>query len=118
MSSIISEYKKKYTLEQRKSDREKIIKKSPNKIAIILENKIDKNNPNYEKLLCSSSISICDLLFVVRKRFKLEETAAVFFQCNNTLLVPTQNLSQVYNNHKDEEDGLLYISLFKENVFG
>ena len=57
-------------------------------------------------------------MFVIRKRIKLSPEKSIFLFVNDTNLVPTAALlSQVYDEHKDD-DGFLYITYNGESTFG
>ena len=52
-----------------------------------------------------------------RKRIKLNAEQSIFLFINDTLVVNGKMMSDVYQEHKDE-DGFLYVSYSAENSFG
>ena len=54
---------------------------------------------------------------VNRKRIKVEPEQSIFLFINDTLVVNGKMMSDVYQEHKDE-DGFLYVSYSAENSFG
>jgi GABA(A) receptor-associated protein len=116
-----SGFKVKHTFEKRFSESQRIKDKYPDKIPVICEKgKVGDDIPDIDrkKYLCPSDISIANFMFVIRKRIKLKPEKSIFLFVNDTNLVPTASLlSQVYENHKDE-DGFLYITYNGESTFG
>ena len=57
---------------------------------------------------------------IIRKRLvrKLPPDIALFLLTEKALVTGTEKISQVYNDHRDEEDGLLYLFYCSENTFG
>ena len=55
----------------------------------------------------------------LRKRVKITPEKALFFLTSNgTVVIPTLELSTLYNTFMDPEDGFLYIYVMCENSFG
>ena len=59
-----------------------------------------------KKFLCPSEITVAQFQYVVRKRLKLAPEHALFLIVNNRMPPSSAQLSQVYQEHKDE-DGFL-----------
>jgi GABA(A) receptor-associated protein len=73
---------------------------------------------NKYKFLSPNNITIHQLLLSIRKSIeKLKPHEAVFLFINNSVPNNSSLISEIYNEHKDR-DGLLYITLTKESVFG
>jgi GABA(A) receptor-associated protein len=113
-------FKKKLTLEKRKEESSRIIKKYPDKLPIIvtkskktrLEN-IDKN-----KFLVPNDMTLGQFLLIIRKRIKLKQEESLFLLIkDNSMIESSKTLLQIYEDNKDE-DGFLYITYCGENVFG
>lgn len=115
-------FKKEYTLEQRKQESDRIKSKYPDRVPVIAEvndvktlNSLDKS-----KYLVPSDLTIGQLQFVLRKRIKLPANQAMFLfvGCKNTTNPSTASLlSTLYDECKDE-DGFLYVTISSENTFG
>lgn len=56
-------------------------------------------------------------MFVIRKRLKLTQDAAIFLYINGKIPAQSVLLHDLYNDHGDE-DGFLYITYGENNVFG
>lgn len=114
----ICRFKEKYTLSERQKESSRVLAKYPQKIPIIVEPgsesvpQIDK-----EKYLVPSEMTIGQFQFVIRKRLSLNSESALFIFINNSMQPTGELLSNVYNNHKDE-DNFLYITYCLENTFG
>ena len=116
--SIPFNFKKKYTEEKRKKESDRIIKQYPDRLPIICElddkfnEKLDKS-----KYLVPKNLTIRQFNFIIRKRMKLSESEATFLFTENSILIAgheTINDLEIYKNN----DGFLYIKVFKENTFG
>ena len=101
-------------VEKRKNECEKIINQFPDKIPIICEKDpecreiadIDKT-----KYLVSSNLTVAQFSFMIRKKLNVKEEEKAFYLLVNGKYNLTGDipLSQVYENHKNPEDGFLYI---------
>jgi GABA(A) receptor-associated protein len=113
-------FKTKHTFEYRFAEAQRIKKKFPMRIPIIVEksntNKtlpfIDKN-----KFLTPSDLTLGQFYYVIRKRIKLDSNAALFFFINDAMFPVASMIDHIYNENKDE-DGFLYITYTSENTFG
>jgi len=94
--------------------------KFPGKIPIILE----KYSPSQtivldkEKYLVPGEITIAEILYMFRKRIKLESNQALFVFFNTDVVNTSMTLTQVYNKYKNKDDGMLYATYGGENTFG
>ena len=113
-------FKTKHDFETRKSESEKIQKKYPNRYPVIItkSKKCKLDDIEKTKFLIPGDLTMGQVIYIVRKRIKLDDTESVFLFINNNILPPTSStISSIYEEHKDE-DGFLYISYCNENVFG
>lgn len=83
----------------------------------------DKNLPDIDhiKFLVPENLDYNSLLMIIRKRLvrKLPPDIALFLLTEKGGLVTgTEKISQVYSDHYDKEDGLLYLFYCSENTFG
>lgn len=116
---MTSQFKVKYTFEDRKKEADKILSKYPDRIPIILEQHgksmikdIDRN-----KFLVPNDITLGQFIFIIRKRLELSPEKAIFLFVNNTLPTSSDIIGELYNKNMDE-DGFLYMVYSGENTFG
>ncbi len=113
-------YKEMLTLEKRKEESDKILKRYESKIPIIclLDKKLVRDK-SYFKYLADSSVSLSNIMFSFRRKVKLTPEQALFcLSQNSTVLSASSSIGEIYNIHKDMEDKFLYIYFVSENVFG
>lgn len=115
----MSSFKLKYTLEERELECKKIIKKYPTRIPIICEKSKNSNAVNLDKnkYLIPDNFSFSQFIYIIRKRLKLQPEQGLFFFINNELPLANQMMRDIYEKYKDE-DGFLYVTYSKENIFG
>ena len=115
-----SEFEKKHTLEERKTEANRIIMKYPERIPVICEKEKGLYGiPDIEK---SKYLVPCDLtmgqfMYVIRKRLKLSSEQAIFLFINGSIPSATSIICDVYEKNRNE-DRFLYISYSGENTFG
>ena len=56
-------------------------------------------------------------MYIIRKRIHLDSKQALFVTINNCLISSSENVDNIYNEHRDE-DGFLYVVYTSENTFG
>jgi len=109
-------FKEKHSLEERKISSKRIMEKNPDRYPIIVIPgdgiKIDK-----EKYLVPSDVTVGSFFYILRQRVNLKPEEAMFLFVNNTLPPVSALVSHIYNEHKDE-DGYLYATLLREQVYG
>lgn len=89
----------------------------PDRIPIVFKNH-EQMKMAKTKYLVPNSITVGDLLVVVRKQVHLNKYEALFlFVGNGTCLLGTDSIESVYATHKDH-NGMLYIRYDVENTFG
>ena len=89
------------------------------RVPVIIEPK-GKNAPPIDKrkYMAPRDLNLAQLVYVVRKRLSLRgDQSLFFFYNNNTLVLPSSSIGEVYNTHRDD-DGFLYIGYSLENAFG
>lgn len=120
MSTKTPSFKSEHTLEQRKQEADRIRKKFPDRIPVIVErSKGCTNVPTIDKqkYLVPSDLTVGQFVYVVRKRIKLTPEQAVFVFVGNYLPPTASMMSALYDTHKDK-DGFLYVTYSGENTFG
>ena len=112
----MSDFKNKYTLDNRKSISSKIRDKHPDHIPMIL---IGKDIViNHERMSSPKVFTMDKFIQMIRKNNHLNPAQAIYFFFNN---IPTSHpqltMAELDSRYKDE-DGFLYCVITKENVFG
>lgn len=113
-------FKDKYTLEERKNEADRLYKKYPDRVPVIIE--ISNNNKNdlqlnKKKFLVPENLTIGQFMGIIRKRVLVNETQALFLFFNNNLAPMSRLIKEAQRDYRDE-DGFLYGSLSLENTFG
>ena len=99
-NSKINAFKKKHTLEERKTESAKIIKKYEGRIPVIVtkDSKCKLDEMDRNKFLAPGDLTLGQFMYVIRKRINLKETESIFmfvkkwFQSNiNQTLKPLFN---------------------------
>jgi len=64
-------------------------------------------------------MTVSQFTFLIRQKLNLSHGATIYFLTgDNVTLTGNQYMSEVYQNHKDKEDGFLYITYASEVFFG
>ena len=113
-------FKSKFSLDERICESMRIILKYPNKIPIICEKhsscttvkQIEK-----KKYLVASDYTCGQFIHIIRTQLQLDPEQAIFLFVNDYIPSTSQTVSQLYQEHKDE-DGFLYVKYASENTFG
>ena len=113
-------FKKKHSLERRKVEAARIMKRYPSRVPVICERAgtadialIDKH-----KYLVPNDLIMAQFIFVIRRRLKLDAAKAIFLFVNNQIIPPSKaSLGALYEEYKSE-DGFLYMTYSGENTFG
>jgi len=113
------EYKEEHTFEKRRVEGEKIRKKYPERVPVIVEKapKSRIGNLDKKKYLVPSELSVGQFYFLIRKRIHLRPEDALFFFVNNAIPPNSATMGSLYQEHH-EEDFFLYIAYSDENVYG
>ena len=72
------------------------------------------------KFLVSGDLTLGAFNHIIRRRLgiKLSPSTGIFLFVDNTLYSNTTQLSTLYQTHVDQNTGILFITLCKENTFG
>jgi hypothetical protein len=115
--------KKEFTEEEKniiRNEIEVVKQKYPNYIPIIVrvhDNKSIKLTKS--KYLVGGEITLGQFLSILRKKItNIKSTESIYLLINNTLIPVTLPISIIYNEKKDPETNMLYITICKENTFG
>lgn len=116
----MSNYKTKFTFQERYDEVTKVLIKHPDRLPIICEKneksvfgpEIDKN-----KYLVPNDLTIGQFLYVIRKRLKINHQMSLFLFIKGNIPHTSALMSHMYETYKDK-DGFLYITYAFENTFG
>ena len=113
-------YKQKFSLDVRRYQSSKVLNKYPDKIPIICEKShtnVDLPNLDRQKYLVPKTLTLGDLICVIKKKINLNYYDAIFLSINDKILPGYSIIGNIYDCEKDS-DGMLYIQYNKENAFG
>jgi GABA(A) receptor-associated protein len=104
---------------ERKNTVHMIFKKYPDRIPVHVS-KENNNVPTIDKdrFLVPSDLTVGQFLYVIRHRIKLKPEQALYIYFNNQLVNTSTTIKEVYNQHKNIEDDMLYCVYSTENTFG
>lgn len=115
------------SLAERQSASKRIRTKYADRIPVILQKDKESRLPllTQSKYLVPDTLTVAELLYVARKRIKLDPCQGLFFMAYEnldgkkvaTMPETSQTMSILYNRCHDE-DGFLYIYYTEENTFG
>ncbi|KAI9555814.1 GABA(A) receptor-associated protein [Daphnia sinensis] len=99
------QYKEEHPFEKRRAEGEKIRRKYPDRVPVIVEKapKARIGDLDKKKYLVPSDLTVGQFYFLIRKRIHLRPEDALFF---------------FVNNEHHEEDYFLYIAYSDESVYG
>ncbi|KAJ3211121.1 ubiquitin-like protein atg8 [Clydaea vesicula] len=103
-----SKFKDENPFEKRKLESERIRQKYPDRIPCLVEKneKSDIASVDKNKYLVPSDLTMGQFVYVIRKRINLAPEKAIFILVNDLMPPSSSLISQVYQEHKDE-DGFL-----------
>lgn len=108
-----------FSFEKRKEESDRIRKKFPDKIPVIVEraygssvHEIDK-----KKYLVPIDMTMGQFIYIVRRRINLPAEQALFLFLGNSIPPTSALMGSTYETKKDA-DGFLYITYSGENTFG
>ncbi|KAG0475973.1 hypothetical protein HPP92_012398 [Vanilla planifolia] len=112
-------FKKDHSLEARKEESARIMRKYSNRIPVIVEKAWRCGIPivDKRKYLVPGDLTVGQFAYVIRKRISLSSEKAIFLFAGNILPPIGSFMSSIYNEKKDE-DGFLYLVYSAENTFG
>ena len=114
-----NKFKEKYSFEKRKNESSKVYQIYPDRVPIIVQKHFSSELPevNKCKYLVPREMNLGQFIYIIRKRIKLDSHQALFVTVNCVLGSSSTVISELYDNHKDE-DGFLYVVYTSENTFG
>ena len=122
----MTSYKQSVPLADRQAQVTKILAKYPHMIPVCVElnkksNSILSDLPK-KKHLVPGDQPFSYLQYQIRNRLKLKEKETIFFfvHTKDGVVAPvgTELMKQIYQKHRDEEDGMLYVTFMSQSFFG
>ena len=119
MYSGENSFKKQYTFANRQSEANRILKKYPGQIPVIVEKSKTSNLSDIDKkkYLVYYNLTVGQFIYVIRQRMKLKPETAIYIFINHTMPPVGALMSQIYKEQKDL-DGFLYVTYSDESTFG
>merc|ERR1712080_282951 len=113
------QYKEEHPFEKRRAEGEKIRRKYPDRVPVIVEKspKARIGDLDKKKYLVPSDLTVGQFCFLIRKRVSLRPEDALFFFVNNVIPPTSATMGSLYQEHH-EEDFFLYIAYSDESVYG
>lgn len=113
------QYKEECPFEKRRAEGDKIRRKYPDRVPVIVEKapKARIGDLDKKKYLVPSDLTVGQFYFLIRKRIYLRPEDALFFFVNNVIPPTSATMGSLYQEHH-EEDYFLYIAYSDENVYG
>jgi len=120
-----SKFKQKFPmLRDRRNESERVRLRYPDRIPVIAEvaERSTRAIPQMRrnKFLVPKDLSAGQFIFTLRRRLNLKATVAIFLYVGAKQTMITSNIlmGTLYSQHKDLEDGFLYIGITSEETFG
>ena len=114
------DYKMQHSFEKRKEESERIKKKHPDKVPVILEKSSSSTlkSIDKQKIFLQKEITIGQFLYIIRQQIKLDSSESLFLFVDNRCVPLTSiTIVEVYSSYVDP-DGFLYITYSAEQTFG
>ena len=96
-----------------------VLTKYPDRVPVIIDTTTNNElRINKNKFVIPDTLSVSELIYVIRKRINIDSSKAIFlFLENNELLSGNCKIRDLYHKNKSN-DGFLYLVYEPENVFG
>ena len=110
---------KKASLESRMEEAQRVKKKYPNGVPVVLGRMADSNIAEIDKkkFVVTKTVQVCQFMGVVRGRLSLRPDQAIFLFINGRIPGMTDTMGSLYEKYGDE-DGFLYVTYCGESVYG
>ena len=108
-----------WSFEKRKAESQRLLEKYTTRVPVVVTKctKSTIDDIDKKKYLVPCDQTVGQMVYVIRRRIKLDQQKAIFVFINNVLPPTSALMSEMYNQHK-HEDGFLYITYSGENTFG
>lgn len=112
------DYKEIKTLEQRTKESKMLYNRYPEKIPLIINECPDDYKLKLKrKMLLPIDMTVGQFMCSIRSKYNINKDEALLIFVDKTMPKSSTFISELHKQYKDE-DGFLYVSLLKENVFG
>lgn len=113
----VHKYKTEHNIAWRIEEYNRIKKKHPRRIPIIIE-PISKNVVfDKNKFLVEDDLTLGQFIFILKKRVNMNEKNALFLMFNDNFFPISTLMSEIWDIEKDD-DNFLYGTFMVENTFG
>lgn len=116
-TTMTSQFKSQYTIEERQKQSSNILSKYKDSVPIYIDFTNLSKQIEKSKFVIPNGFTMGQLLTAIRMKMSLNPACALFIFINNRLIPVTTVVSTVYETNKDE-DGFLYVCCSEENTFG
>jgi GABA(A) receptor-associated protein len=115
----MSDFKTKFSFEQRKSEAIRIKNLYKDRIPIVIEQNKKNNMPEIDKhkFLVPVDITVGQFMQILRKRIDIKPDAGIYIFIANTIPSMTTLMGELYKEYKDKDE-FLYMSINTESTFG
>jgi GABA(A) receptor-associated protein len=106
---------------KRRGESSKIREKYPDRIPVICEKAPNSKLKEVDKTkyLVPYDLTAANFSFIIRKRLELSKEAALFLLVSGKhSITGDTSMSEIYEKHKDSDDGFLYIAYTSELTWG
>ena len=120
MSALIRMYVDERSLEERRIESLRVLKKYPDRVPCIVEPG-SKRAPQIRKrkFLVPKDVSFAQFQMVIRQQIDIKPEKALFmFVDAKTLPQGTSTVGDVHDAHKNQDDSMLYVTYDLESTFG
>ncbi|XP_030376215.1 gamma-aminobutyric acid receptor-associated protein [Scaptodrosophila lebanonensis] len=117
--NMIFQYKKDHAFEKRRAEGDKMRRKYPDRVPVIVEKSPKTRHAalDKKKYLVPTDLTVGQFYFLIRKRIQLRPDDALFFFVNNMIPPTSSTMGALYHEHRDK-DYFLYMAYSDENVYG
>jgi GABA(A) receptor-associated protein len=114
---MTTQFKEKYTFEERQKQSSTILNKYKDSIPVYIDFTNLSKTIEKSKFVIPNGFTIGQLLTAIRMKMNLNSSCALFLFINNRLIPVTTVVSTIYESNRDD-DGFLYVCCSEENTFG
>lgn len=113
------QFKRDHVFEKRRAEGDKIRRKYPDRVPVIVEKAPNTRHPplDKKKFLVPNDLTVGQFYFLIRKRIHLRPDDALFLFVNNCIPPTSATIGLLYHEHHDK-DCFLYMAYSDENVYG
>ncbi|XP_062127311.1 gamma-aminobutyric acid receptor-associated protein [Drosophila sulfurigaster albostrigata] len=113
------QFKKDHAFEKRRAEGDKIRRKYPDRVPVIVEQapKTRYNSLDKKKYLVPNDLTVGQFYFLIRKSINLRPDDALFFFVNSVIPPTSATMGLLYQEHHDK-DYFLYLAYSDENIYG